>query len=131
MVIKEGTRVKFICDNELLRGSVTGIYPDMGIAIIKTDEGVAVKEKIEALILDEDEPVESKKTNEPDLNDEITITRGEFIKKATLAISPEKLKTMDKEDNLDIMDIVMLSLSGVIVGRAIEKELFDNIENDD
>lgn len=122
MIIKAGTKVKFICDNELIGGRVDALYPDMDIAIVRTDEDMAFKKHIDELILDEDEPTEPakpKKSEKLDLDKEITIKSNDFME-LTARITAEMTK-----------DTPLVAIALLLFSTKVHKALFYGDAGDD
>lgn len=127
--IKEKMRVGMIENNKILYGTITTLYDGVSVAIVTLDNGETKKAHFcELAIL---ENIQEEPISEPVANDSITITR-EDLKQALLEASmPNNLNKLPGSNIMGAQDLLLLSMSGLVVGISLENVLFgEKGEND-
>lgn len=115
-MLKENNRVlvsgKVVPGPELVFGRVYRVFPtfdDNETIIVKLDNGNLLKCKAEDVTL---------VTEDPTKPDEITISREDF-KNAVVKV------TNPKEYDVDYETSIAIALTGILIGKKLERELFD------
>lgn len=120
-----GTRVGVIDadTNEIRKGVINAVYPDIEIAIVNFDDGNVEKVSFDYLGIEPDNKAQEEKPTEPVEKSEITITPGEFKKIASKVVM-KNVKKMDEGGE-------WLGLAFTIFVVELHKALFfDEVDND-
>lgn len=122
----------FVIDenNEVRKGVINVVYEAMEIAIVKFDDGNVEKVNVNCLGICREEPTKTE-PSEPVEKSEITITRDEFKKALAKSVSPTTLIKLSGSEDLSPMMLLDLALSGIVIGKSLEKVLFEDYGEDD
>lgn len=125
-----GDRVLTIIDNEVRKGTITRLALELPnpMAIIDFDDLGTRKAYVYDIIPEpkevKEEPENVQDEREPVENQSITITRKDFIKAVAQAVTPTELLKLNNADALDPEELLILSMSGLVVGKSLENILF-------
>ena len=117
-----GTRVGVIDadTNEIRKGVINAVYPDIKLAIVKFDDGNVEKVGFNYLGIEPETKAQEEKPTAPVEKSEITITPDEF-KKTGAKVMAEMIKKHDP----------MLGMfAGVIIVEIHKKLFFDEVNNE-
>lgn len=134
---KEGTKVIFVEDNEIKRGTIKKVFDNLDTVFIDLEDGSVVKKLLDNVAIDQSEPVEDLTSDEKsqeektpknkfldeNLKSEITITREAFSD-VIARVTAREIEKMGPKG-------LLLGMSFTLFASKIQVELFRKEENND